>query len=59
MTKKIVVAVLIGILVGIAASKFYMIALRAGHTASFLPDYIVGVVVGCLAAVVSLIFIRR
>jgi hypothetical protein len=59
MKKRIIVALLVGVIVGIGAAKFYMAALHAGHTALFFPDYVVGVIVGGLSAIITFKHIKK
>ena len=59
MRKRIIISLLVGIIVGIAAAKFYMAALHAGHAALLFPDYGVGIIVGGLSAIATFNFTRK
>jgi purine-cytosine permease-like protein len=59
MRKRIIISLIIGIIIGIAAAKFYMAALRAGHAAYLFPDYGVGIIIGGLSALIAFKYLKK
>jgi hypothetical protein len=59
MKKKLILSLIVGIVVGIGAAKLYIVALNAGHAAYLFPDYGVGIIFGCLSAILTFKLLKK